>query len=138
MLIAVLFYLLNSIISSLAIGALCFLLWGDRLIQMGYRKGILLLLIICALVDLLVLPVVLELDVFIKIGNSQILSLFGLQEDYFPAKEFFSFGWLDIITWLLQAAVAYFGGQALYLRAMRRSSVQWAGEPKRDESSVGR
>jgi len=87
MLLALSFYLVDSFVWSVAIGSLCFLLSGEHFIRMGYRKGILLLLVVIALLDSLGLPALLELDLWIKVGNREVLSLFGLPEEYFSAKE---------------------------------------------------
>jgi hypothetical protein len=138
MLIIVTFYLLSCLLSSLAIGALCFLVSGESLVRMNYKKGILVVFFVVGIADLLMLPPLLELDLSIKVGNPEVLSLFGIQQYYFRVNDLISVGWFEIITWIVQATVAYFAGHSLYDNAIRRIAATTRSEPTSAAQASGK
>jgi len=73
------------------------------------------LFLIFAILENYILPLLIVLNVSFTVGNPVIVEFFDLKPNT-PALEFFGFGLYEIITWLIQSALAALIGEKIIMK----------------------
>jgi hypothetical protein len=103
------------------IGTFTFAWFGEYLQKSSYKKGIIVVFIIVALTDLIYLPMITELDLYIKVGNKTIANFIGIQDEMISVNTMTWIGCFEFISWLVQSVIAYFSGLYLYKKIIKRA-----------------
>ena len=77
--------------------------------------NLVILFLIFAFLENYILPLLIVLDVTFTVGNPEIVKLFDLKPNT-SALELFGFGFYEIITWLIQSALAAFIGEKIIMK----------------------
>ena len=121
MLMTIVSFVLDYLLSSIMVGTFAFMLFGDYLQKANYLKGMFAVFIIVAINDLILLPGIIELNMFVKIENETIANLFHIQDKLIAVNDHVHINWFDIINWIAQTIIAYFSGHFLYDEVVKRA-----------------
>ena len=120
MLMTIVSFVLDYLLSSIMVGSLAFMLFGEYFQKANYLKGMLTIILIVAIKELILLPGLIELNILFKIQNESIANLFHIQDKLIALNDHVYINWFDIIDWIAQTIIAYFSGYFLYDRIVKR------------------
>lgn len=109
---------ISYVISSCVVGISYFTLFGNRIGLSYNRIAFVILLAVFAVLDLYWVPAIVPLDITFSIGNDEIAKAFDA-DSAIRLNDILSFGWFDVLVWLIQTTIGYFVGMKVYSRIIR-------------------